>query len=238
MSYNYDAFSADQYDLSAFRGPKPGKRAPDFDLSDVNGRPVRLLDFEGEYLVLEMGSITCPLFQGRRPAMARLGRAHAEVGFAVLYVREAHPGAAIGAHVTPEDKRAQALALAEADGEGRRIVVDHIDGRAHEAYGGYPNSVFIINRHGCVVYASDWNDPKATGRVIELLKAGSPAEGIRAFFTPVPPSVTLRVLGRGGKGSLSDFLKSFPRLVWSNLIRRNIHLLLGRATGVDPDARC
>ena len=237
MAYNYDAFDARHYDLARFRGPLPGDRAPDVDLRDASGAPVRLLDFEGEFLVLETGSLTCPLFQGRRPGMARLDERFPDVTFAVLYVREAHPGASIPAHRTVGDKQACALRLAGEEGERRRSLVDDLVGTAHSAFGGYPNSVHILNRRGCVLWVSDWNDPGATGRALADLTAGRPAAA-RAFFKPVAPSVSLRVLGNGGRGALADFLRSFPRLVWANLIRRNLRLLFGRAPGVAPDTHC
>ncbi|MGH1415577.1 MAG: deiodinase-like protein [Pelagimonas sp.] len=237
MTYNYGNFDATDYDLVNFRSPQPGQKAPDFtiEVADGGGR-ARLLDFEGDFLVLEMGSVTCPLFQGRRQTMTGLDEQHSDISFAVLYVREAHPGANIPAHVVQDDKSACAAGLI-ADGENRRVFVDDIEGTVHTAYGGYPNSVFIINRNGCIVYAVDWNNPTVTRRALDLLKAGKPA-ALRAWFKPVPPQVSLRVLGAGGKGSMSDFLRGLPHLIWNNLIRRNVRLLLGRKTGVAPNIKC
>ncbi|PIE09571.1 MAG: hypothetical protein CSA72_11830 [Rhodobacterales bacterium] len=234
--YNYSQFSAKDYDLVNFRGPRPGTPAPDFELARVDGTTGHLLDFEGDFLVLEMGSLTCPLFQGRRKPMTSLHQQHPDISFAVLYVREAHPGANIPAHNSNNDKRGCASQLAT-DGENRQIFVDDIDGTAHQAYGGYPNSVFIINRNGCVVYASDWNNPTTTGRALALLKDGKPAN-LKAWFKPVPPSVSLRTLGAGGEGSLPDFLRGLPNLVWNNLVLRNIRLLRGKSVKVAPDADC
>ncbi len=237
MTYNYTTFDASEYDLANFRGPVPGRKAPDFAVARADGGSERLLDFDGDFLVLEMGSLTCPLFQGRRPRMERMDAHDANVAFKVLYVREAHPGDLIGAHATQEDKATCALRLVEEERETRTVLVDTLDGQVHEAYGGYPNSVFIINRNGCVVYASDWNNPEVTARALALLKQGKPAD-VKSWFRPVPPSVSRRVLGQGGRGSMSDFLRGLPRLIWMNLIRRNIRLLLGRGPGVLPDASC
>ena len=38
-----------------------GQPAPDFSLSDVNGRTVRLSDFKGKHVVLEWTNPGCPL---------------------------------------------------------------------------------------------------------------------------------------------------------------------------------
>jgi len=235
MAYNYDSFDAKEYDLATFRGPQIGSKAPDFEVQRADGTRACLLDFKGEFLVLEMGSLTCPLFQGRRAAMSKLDRSQGDVTFAVLYIREAHPGDKIGAHGDMQTKQAHASDLA--DSEGRLVLVDALDGHIHAAYGSYPNSVFIINRNGCVVWATDWNNTKATARALALLKAGKPAN-VRAYFKPVPPSVSLRVLGAGGRGALPDFLRSLPRLVWNNFVRRNLRLLLARKPGVAPDTEC
>ncbi|QDY69408.1 deiodinase-like protein [Qingshengfaniella alkalisoli] len=234
--YNYGQFSAKDYDLVNFRGPQPGTAAPDFHLTRAEGGQSRLLEFDGTFLVLEMGSLTCPLFQGRRRTMVALHREHQDVDFAVLYVREAHPGAAIASHQSDEEKQSCAARL-RSDGENRRIFVDDLDGAAHQAYGGYPNSIFIINRNGCVVYASDWNNPETTGRALSLLKQGK-AASVKSWFKPVPPSVSLKILRAGGKGSMADFLRGLPRLIWNNLVLRNIRLLCGKSSSIPPDVRC
>lgn len=297
MTYNYDSFKSDHYDLVTFRGPRPGMKAPDVMVQQVDGQPHRLLDFDADFLVLEMGSRTCPLFQGRRPGMARAERqmrggghsahvgdvpdtfadaipvansgaktdaktdaiadrfkgaspdvsadhaagretaAPGQVQFAVLYVREAHPGSKMPAHKTMQDKAAAACALRDEDGEDRVVYVDDLDGTAHQAFGGYPNSVFIINRNGCVVYFSDWNMPGATLRALAALRAGKPAAA-PAYFRPVPPWVLLRVLRAGGTGAASDFFRGLPSLIWKNVILRSLRLIVRRPEPVMPDRMC
>ncbi len=158
--YNYEEFSPDAYDFSARGGPEVGDKAPDFVLTTTDGTERSLLDFEGDFLVLELGSITCPLFQSRRPGMESLGDGFDGVDSAVLYVREAHPGQAVPTHQTIEDKVACAGRLKHQDGETRTVLIDGIDGEAHQAYGSMPNAVFIIDRHGVVRFKSPWNNPR------------------------------------------------------------------------------
>lgn len=235
--YNYTEFNTNDYDLNNFRGPQVGQKAKDFTLEDVNGAPRRLLDFDGEFLVLELGSITCPLFQGRRKRMGNLKQEFPNVDFAILYVREAHPGKSIGAHKNFAEKQGVAQRLRTEDGEQRTILVDDIDGTAHGAFGGYPNAVFIINKNGCVVFNADWNNPGATAKALKLLLKGKPAN-VKSYFRPVPPPVLAHTMGRSGKGSFLDFLKGLPVLIWKNLIRRNFLLLVNRRPAVMPDADC
>ena len=235
--YNYAKFSAEHYDLVTFRGPEPGHKAPDVPVETLDGKTRSILDFDGPFLVLELGSITCPLFQSRRGAMGALVRAYPQLSFAVLYVREAHPGANIPAHQSHEDKLNSARRLRDQDGEGRQILIDDLAGTAHQAFGGYPNALFIINRNGCVVYRSAWNNPSATRRVLKNLLNGRSVRSESLFRPPLPP-VARKTLKMAGRGAGRDFFASLASLIWNNLIRRNLSLLLRRRRAVAPDVRC
>ncbi|MFK7839999.1 MAG: deiodinase-like protein [Bdellovibrionales bacterium] len=98
IDYNYDSFSPDNYNLQSADGPEIGQKAPDFKLETYDGQKRQLLDFDGEYLVLELGSMTCPLFLTRQDSMQKIAQDYPQVSSVVLYVREAHPGASIPAH--------------------------------------------------------------------------------------------------------------------------------------------
>ncbi len=234
--YNYDGFDAKHYDLDQFDGPRLGQKAPDGHVTTPTGEARRLLDFDGAFLVLELGSITCPLFQSRRPGMARLAEEFPSLSHKVLYVREAHPGAVIGAHCDLSEKQSRGEELAQ-DGEGREVLVDDLDGVFHAGFGSYPNAVFIINQNGCVLYRSAWNNPAATHRALTRLMAGRPAGG-EGLFKPATPVVALKTLHAAGKGAAADFFRSLPRLIWKNLLLRNWRLLWGRTAAVGPDALC
>lgn len=236
-SYNYDNFSSEDYDFDRSSGPEMGEKAPDFLLTTSTGEKRHLLDFDGEILVLEMGSITCPLFQGRRRTMESLGADDPRVSKAVLYVREAHPGAGIPQHRDFDTKRGCARRLQQEDGETRLVLVDDMEGTAHRAYGGMPNTVFIINRSGCVVFRAQWNNASATRAAVDAILNGRPFT-TKSYFRPGPPSISIRTLRRAGKGSVSDFLHSFPTLFWNNLIKRNLRLLFNRPTDLSKDITC
>ncbi|MEE9454228.1 MAG: deiodinase-like protein [Paracoccaceae bacterium] len=235
--YNYANFDADHYELDNFPGPQPGQKAPDFALETLSGDQQNLLDFDGDFLVLELASITCPLFQSRRTTMKTLQKSNPDTSFSILYVREAHPGKSRPCHKHAEDKRNNALALRDVDHEGRKILLDDMHGTAHAAYGSFPNSVFIINQNGCVVYTSDWNNPFATGRALAALKGGKSAAG-QGMFLPAKPPVAIKTLRDAGAGAAPDFLRSLPALIWKNLIKRNLRLIFRRPNPVLPDTRC
>lgn len=228
MSYNYDEFSPSDYDFESNDGPEVGDAAPDFVLTTTEGDQRNLLDFSGDFLVLELGSITCPLFQSRRTGMEALADGHDNVDSAVLYVREAHPGALVPTHATYEDKAACASRLKEDDGETRTVLIDTIDGDAHKAYGSMPNAIYIIDQQGQVRFRSPWNNPAATRKALEALTAGRDAT-VKSYFKPALPTIAHRTLKNGGEGSGKDFYKGLPTLIWNNVVKYNLRLLLGRS---------
>ncbi len=226
--YNYDEFSPDAYDFSASGGPKVGDKAPDFVLTTTDGTERALLDFEGDFLVLELGSITCPLFQSRRSGMEPLGDEFDGVDSVVLYVREAHPGQSVPTHQTFEDKSACATRLTDQDGETRTVLIDGIDGEAHQAYGSMPNAVFIIDRNGTVRFAAPWNNPAATRKALTALTQGREVN-VKSFFKPALPTIAHRTLKNGGEGSGEDFYRGLPSLIWNNVVKYNLRLLFSRS---------
>ncbi|MCF6199825.1 MAG: redoxin domain-containing protein [Hyphomicrobiaceae bacterium] len=235
--YNYDGFTSNSYNLDKFFGPEIGTKAQDFTLSTLEDEKVKLLEFSGEFLVLELGSITCPLFQGRREGMSDLVARFSNVSFSVLYIREAHPGSNVPAHKNIGDKISCARELKNEDGEQRKILIDNIEGAAHKGYGGYPNAIFIINKKGCVVFRSDWNSVGATRAALVKLLNGEPAHP-KSYFLPVKPWVAFKTLRRSGKGAVQDFLVGLPKLIWKNIIRRNFLLFIGSQKSISPDAEC
>ena len=225
--YNYGEFSTENYDFGSNEGPDVGELAPDFALTTVDGEARQLLDFDGDLLVLELGSITCPLFQSRRSGMEALAREFDDVDSAVLYVREAHPGAAVPSHQTVADKQACAARLVQEDGETRTVLVDDLEGTAHSAYGGMPNAVYVIDRDRRVRFRSPWNNAAATRKALLSLQAGD-EPSVRSFFRPALPTVAHRTLANGGDGSGADFYRGLLTLIWNNVIKYNLRLLFDR----------
>src|ERR1700743_3452697 len=112
--YNYESFNGHNLLKEAARtgfrsGPKPGGKAPDFELPSLEGKKVRLSDFEGERnVVLTFGSATCPFTAASIRGLNQLYEDYAgndDVTFLFVYVREAHPGERMPAHQSADDKR-------------------------------------------------------------------------------------------------------------------------------------
>lgn len=227
-SYNYERFEAGHYDLGNFRGPAVGTKAADFTATTLDGEAAPLSSFFGRPIVLEMGSVTCPIYQSRRGGMESLARAYPDVRFLVLYVREAHPGQKVTQHKTDADKRARARGLKDEFGESRTILVDDLAGTAHKLYGEFPNSVFVIGGDQTIVFRSDWNDVAAVRKVLRRLAAGEPVGRVISLFKPANPLAAKRTFAYAGKGSGKDFFSSLPSMARQNLILRNLRSLLGR----------
>ncbi|MBL8513196.1 MAG: redoxin domain-containing protein, partial [Betaproteobacteria bacterium] len=54
------ALSASLFAASAFAAATVGQAAPDFSLTDINGKAVKLSDFKGKHVVLEWNNPHCP----------------------------------------------------------------------------------------------------------------------------------------------------------------------------------
>jgi hypothetical protein len=120
-------------------------------------------------LVLEMGSISCPIFCLRIAPMEKLAAEFGDrVNFAVLYGGEAHPtGGAddtglIPADPAPEVRAKRVERLRSELGLKRRVLVDGADGAMQGRFGFMPNGVAVVDKTGKVTFWSRWNFPVET----------------------------------------------------------------------------
>ena len=100
------------------------------------------------------------------------------VTFIVLYQREAHagqvrPGVMDFSHIQQPLIYAQRCVLADSThqqlGVNTTLVIDDMRNTVRRAYGGRPNSAFIIDRSGKVVHKELWAQPADWPRVLERL---------------------------------------------------------------------
>jgi len=213
-AYNYRHFSLDNRTMDRLGGVGVAEPAPDFTATRIDGSEVALSDYRGKPVVLETGSVTCPMYAGRITRMNALAHRFPDVTFLVLYVREAHPGERIGPHHSHADKIANARLAVSQDGEARTILVDDEVGTAHHRYGAMPNTVHVIDAGGVVVFRAMWNDPDAVETVLRRMQAGQDPAGVPARFRPAGARVLFRVLHRAGWQALWDFATSLGRLAW------------------------
>lgn len=218
-SYNYRRFRVDHHPMDEFPGPAPGEPALDFRAHTLDGREVRLSDFEGQILVLETGSFTCPHYVGNIDPMHDLAFEFPEALFLMLYVREAHPGGRVGPHQSFDDKLRNAHRLRDEEEENRMVLVDDLDGRAHQAYGAMPNMAYVINEEGRVVHRSEWANAASVRRVLEDLRHQKPLIATEEHGFSIRKRKVLPTLYRAGLGSIVDFLVEFPKMALFHLRR-------------------
>ncbi|MEH6452182.1 MAG: deiodinase-like protein, partial [Psychromonas sp.] len=110
--------------------PRVGECAKDFTALGLDGKPIKLSDFKGKRIILETGSVTCPMFGDNIEGMNRVVKKFTDDNtvFLMLYVREAHPGGKLPAHQSQVDKISAAKSTAELSHPNRIFLVDDIAG--------------------------------------------------------------------------------------------------------------
>ncbi len=212
MHYNYQRFSASDYDFNNFQGPKTGEIAKDFTAETIDGKAIKLSDFKGSWVVLETGSFTCPMYVGIMSKMNQLAEDFPDTKFLVLYIREAHPGTNIGGHANMDEKRVLAKRLVNEEPENRTVIIDDLEGSIHKSLGALPNMAYIFNPKGVVVHKSTWADPEPIRKIL-LQKDPGYIDPVELREPPQKPIRTLlRILPRAGRHAIWDLLKGIPRL--------------------------
>ena len=135
---------------------KVGVAAPDFEASTVDGAVIRLGDFRDKrHVVMMTGAVTSPMCAFEVPEFNRLQEEFDTVSFFLLYTRESHPADNYTAHNSFEQKLAYARDLKRLENIQYQILVDHLDGRIHRAYGVWPNALFVIHKDGRLIFRSN-----------------------------------------------------------------------------------
>jgi peroxiredoxin len=221
-AYNYDHFDVSAADVE--RNITAGDEAIDVPLYTLDGETVHLADLWADNpIVVEFGSITCPVFTSKVETMDALANKYAdEVDFYVIYTREAHPGQDYPAHRNLDEKLSNAVDACEYESIDRTILVDEINGAMHTRYVSLPNAAYVIGIDGIVAHQADWLDPETIDDVLEsVLNHGGHGEDVTPtslrdnFEKPTSATVSelYRVLSRAGPGSLRDFVRTLPRML-------------------------
>jgi peroxiredoxin len=158
-AYNLEAFTtaaAPATNLGETMAAKVGIAAPEFEASTVDGAVIRLSDFRGKrHVVMMTGAVTSPMCAFEVPAFNQLQKEFDSVSFFLLYTRESHPAENYAAHNSFEQKLAYARDLKRLENIQFPILVDHLDGRIHRAYGVWPNALFVIDKDGRLIFRSN-----------------------------------------------------------------------------------
>jgi hypothetical protein len=213
-SYGYQRFTPAEYDFTEDLGLKAGDTYRDVPLRTLSGEEVRLSDYlQDKPLVLETGSMTCPMYAQSVPPMRTLAETYPELDFVLLYVREAHPGELQPQHRTQDAKIEAACKTRRRYRETRDILVDDVEGSAHRFYGSMPNSIYVIAPDGEILFRSIWNNALEMEAILGDVARGQPVASRELKAVPPFSLRAVRTLLMGGAVALWDFARGLPRLV-------------------------
>ena len=213
MTYNLSRFRLSDYDLTQFSGPKVGEPAPDFELTGLDGKPIKISSFRGRWLVIETASTSCMMYARNVARIGKLREKYEDVEWLLAYVREAHPGGNRPAHQDMTQKIALAKSLKGDFGEMRTVAVDTLNGDMHRAYGSLPNMVYVLNPEGEVVYRCDWlSVPELESVLGQRPDIVSNQHTLTDDLHYPPVGLTAKILWRSGFAAIWDFLRAVPHL--------------------------
>ena len=203
---------------------KVGVAAPDFEASTVDGAVVRLSDFRGRrHVVLMTGAVTSPMCAFEVPAFNQLQKDFdgKGVSFFLLYTRESHPAENYEAHRSFEQKLTYARDLKRMENVQVPILVDHLDGRIHRAYGVWPNALFVIHKDGRLIFRSNMANHRELEQFLcDLLAAEKAAADGRVMHLQYSERVIAheadqathrRVYERAGAKAFEDYWAKRPQ---------------------------
>ena len=132
-----------------------GKSAPDFELTDLEGNPVRLADHRGKTVVLEWMNIDCPVWRGRMEELAAThGRFVSDGSGDVVWLNVDSTY-----YISPEKLRE----FATANGVTRTMLVDPT-GRVGRMYDARTTPhMFVIDDKGVLIYDGALDNQKSRG---------------------------------------------------------------------------
>jgi alkyl hydroperoxide reductase subunit AhpC len=155
-----------------------GAPAPEFTAQALDGTIIRLSDFRGRsHVVMMTGAVTSPMCAFEVPALNGLQDEFSDKNFSffLLYTRESHPAENYGAHESFEQKLSYARELQRLENIRLPMIVDHLDGRIHRAYGPWPNALFVIDKDGRLIFRSNMANHRELREFLEDIVAAEKA---------------------------------------------------------------
>jgi thiol-disulfide isomerase/thioredoxin len=193
----------------------PGDAFPKFELITTDGSHLDNGDVFGDVpVIIIFGSMTCPMTASAAPSVQEL---HEEFGdrikFIMLYVREAHPGEHFTQADTLEQKLAHAQALKDFYAIQWTVAADNVDGDLHRALDPKPNSAFLINKDGTILFRSLWAaDYRALRVALDAAATDQPmpAEQSTNMLGPLVKAMGYvhEVMKRGGPQATKDLWRA------------------------------
>lgn len=160
-----------------------GTEAPDFALPDLGGKTVCLSSYRNKSnMVLMFGSVTCGAtatqLRAGKPSIRSLYTRSKNKGFEFLliYTKEPHPGENLPQPTTIEERVKNAARLKREEKENFPILIDTLDNAVRNAYRGWSNGIFVVNKEGVLVFRSSWTHGPELAQVLHDLHAWEKAQ--------------------------------------------------------------
>jgi peroxiredoxin len=134
-----------------------GQAAPDFSAPDLQGKPVRLSDFKGKYVVLEWTNPECPYVRrhynsGNMPALQKEVATKGAVWLAI------NSSSQSSGEFTPPEQMAKWLG--DKGGAPRAALIDK-DGKVGRLYGARTTPhMYVVDPQGKLIYAGAIDDKR------------------------------------------------------------------------------
>jgi peroxiredoxin len=184
MTEEERAYNSEEFTAAAPTHPgetmpaKVGAQAPEFEATTLEGGMFRLSDLRSKrHVVVMTGAVTSPMCAFEVPAFNQLHKEFDDhdISFFLLYTRESHPAENYAAHSSLEQKLAYARDLQRLENVRFPVLVDHLDGRIHRAYGVWPNALFVIHKDGRLIFRSNMASDRELRQFLEDLLAAERA---------------------------------------------------------------
>lgn len=211
--YNYKHFNPKDYNFTVFEGPKAGEPFIDFQALTLAGKKISLSDYLDKPIVLDTGSITCPIYASTKTSMNQLQKQYPDVHFLLLYIREAHHGGKTKSISTMQEKIDHAKLTDKYYNEQREILIDDVDGTAHKLYGSMPNMTYVIGTNGMVKFRANWTNIDALKIVLKNIETENIEKKDFYEIAKPAPWIAIRTLLIGGVSALIEFLMGLPQLL-------------------------
>lgn len=196
----------------------PGDMFPEFELFTTEGARLTNDDiFTGKPVIFIFGSMTCPMTASAAPSVQKLFEEFGDrINFVMLYVREAHPGEYFVQSETMEQKLEYARALRDHYNIQWTVAADNIDGDLHRTLDPKPNSAFLTDQNGMILFRSLWaSDYDALRQALGAAASGRALETTQSvkMIGPVARAMghVQDVMHRGGPHAVKDLWRAgFP----------------------------
>ena len=150
-----------------------GEDAPSFELQTTEGKTVSLEQLRGKNVVFMFAAMTCPPAHTQTLKLDRLKEKYSaeDVEFLIVYSIERHHGEPGYKEFSLAENYEQKMAYARMLDQqvGLTIAVDGMDEHVLGLYGKVPNSAYVLDREGTIVFRASWAQSEKIEQVLDNL---------------------------------------------------------------------